>query len=81
MFTFDQVVAQFGLLKDAFGKAAEDSSKYIADLKAQVASGVPVTQDQLDALGSNMTDLTAAVTQFDVTNSEPVVIPAPLPIV
>jgi len=73
------VNAQFDLLQAAFTKASADSSKFIADLKAQVAAGSPVTQAQLDALGTNLTQLTAAVTQFDINNTEPVVVPTPLP--
>lgn len=76
--TITEVNAQFDTLQASFNQAATDASKYIADLKAQVASGAPVTQAQLDALGANLQGLNAAVQQFDINNTEPVIpIPAP----
>jgi len=76
--TIDEVNAQADLLEAAQVKAFADAGKYIADLKAQVASGVPVTQAQLDALGDHLKSLTTATTEFDINNTEPVAeIPPP----
>jgi len=76
--TIQEVDDQFTALQTAFAKAATDSSTYINDLKAQLAAGSPVTQAQLDALGSNITNLNAAVQAFDIQNTEPpVVVPPP----
>ena len=77
--TIDEVNAQFDQLQAAFAKAATDASTYITDLKAQVAVGVPITQAQLDALGSNLTTLTSAVATFDINNTEPAVVPVVIP--
>lgn len=77
--TIDQVNQQFTDLQTAFTKAAADASKFISDLKLQVAAGSPVTQAQLDALGANMSALTAQVGTFDVNNTEPPAVVPPLP--
>ena len=74
--TIDQVNAQFTALQAAFTQAATDASKFITDLKAQVAAGSPVTQAQLDALGASLTAMTTQVQTFDINNTEP---PAPVP--
>lgn len=78
-FTIDQVIAQNGILASALTQAFGDAGKYIIDLKAQVAAGNPVTQDQLNTLGASLTAMTAATQAFDVTNTEPVAPIAPLP--
>jgi len=69
--TFPEVLQQFADLKTAFGKASTDVSAYVKKLKDQVASGIPVTQEQLDALGNSMGELKTQVTDFDIQNSEP----------
>lgn len=80
-FTIDEVNAQADALEAAQTKAFDDASKYITDLKAQVAAGTPVTQAQLDTLGNHLAALTTATTTFDVNNTEPVaVIPALPPV-
>ena len=76
--TITEVNAQFDALQAAFTQAATDASKYITDLKAQVAAGSPVTQAQLDSLGANMAALSSQVSQFDINNTEPpIVVPPP----
>lgn len=78
-FTIEQVVAQQGILATAQLKAFNDAASYINKLKTQVAAGNPVTQAQLNSLGSGFTALITATNDFDVTNSEPVGNIPPLP--
>jgi hypothetical protein len=80
--TIDQVNAQADALEAAQTQAFTDASKYIADLKTQVAAGGPVTQAQLDTLGNHLAALTATTTAFDINNTEPVIpIPPIQPVV
>jgi len=74
--TIQEVLQQFEDLKAAFTLAATDVAAYVAKLKAQVAAGTAVTQEQLDTLGAGMAALKTQVTTFDVNNSEP---PVPVP--
>ena len=68
----DAVIHRLGLMENRIMKELDD-------LKAQVAAGVPITQAQLDALGSNLTTLTSAVATFDINNTEPAVVPVVIP--
>lgn len=81
-FTMDQVIAQAGILQGALNTAFGHGSTYIKDLKAQIAAGQPVTQAQLDQLGNLVGAMQTATSDFDVTNTEPVIpIPPPQPAV
>lgn len=77
--TIDDLNTAFDALQAAFAKEETDVTAYVASLKAQIASGVPVTQDQLDALGAKFVGLNAMVTNFDINTTAPPVPPAPLP--
>jgi len=78
--TIQEVLQQFADLKAAFDEAATDVAAYVTKLKAQVAAGTAVTQEQLDALGTGMAALKTQVTTFDVNNSEaPIVVPPIVP--
>ena len=77
--TIDQVNAQADALEAAQTQAFADASKYITDLKAQVAAGSPVTSAQLTTLGAHLAALTATTSQFDINNTEPVLPIPPIP--
>jgi hypothetical protein len=46
--------------------------KEIADLKAQIASGVPVTQEQLDAVVAGLTPISARLKGLGATATDPI---------
>ncbi len=75
----DGVNKQFDDLQAAVVKEQNDVGAFIASLKAQVAAGAGVTQDQLDALATKAGATKDMVSTFDINNSEPVVVPDPLP--
>ncbi len=77
--TIDSLNTQFDDLQAAVVKEQADVKAYIDSLKAQVAAGTAVTQEQLDALSAKATGIKDMVTQFDINNSQPAVTPAPLP--
>lgn len=79
--TFDDLNAQFDDLQAAVTKEETDVQAYIDSLKAQLASGAPVTVAQLTALSTKFAGVKTMVTGFDLNNSVPPVVPAPLPTV
>ncbi len=78
-FSIDDINKQFDDLQAAVTKEESDVTTFIAGLKAQIAAGSPVTQDQLDALSAKITGLSSMVGNFDVNTVTPPVAPAPLP--
>ena len=56
-------------------KVIASLTKTVADLKAQLAAGGPVTQAQLDALDASITGATAAI-QAQTTNLTAAIQPA-----
>lgn len=79
--TIDFISAQFDDLQAAVVKEETDVTTYVSGLKAQIATGVPVTQEQLDALSAKFTGLKSMVSDFDLTTTAPPAPPAPLPTV
>lgn len=77
-FTIDQINTQFDNLQAAVVAEQARVTADISALKAQIAAGVPVTQEQMDALGAKMTALTDSVGTFDInTPAPPVIEPTP----
>lgn len=77
--TIDSLNQQFDDLQAAVAKEEADVTTFIAALKAQVGSGVAVTQAQLDALSAKFTGLNSMVANFDVNTTAPPNPPAPIP--
>jgi uncharacterized coiled-coil protein SlyX len=77
--TIDEVNAQFDNLQAAVNKAEADLTAFIQTLKDQIAAGVPITQAQLDALGSNIKALADGVAQFDINTTSPPSVPVVIP--
>ena len=77
--TIDFINTQFDTLQAAVTKEQSDVTAFITALKAQVGSGVPVTQAQLDALSAKAAGMNTMVSTFDVNTTTPPVVPAPIP--
>lgn len=76
--TIDDVNAQFDTLQATVQTEETDVTAYVAGLKAQVASGGPVTQAQLDALGAKFSGLNSTIQQFDINTTQT---PLPVPVI
>lgn len=73
--TGEDLLNQFAIVQKAASDAIGRGVATIDDLKAQIAAGSPVTQDQLAQLSASFQSTADSLNSFDITTPEP---PAPI---